>query len=131
MAQSATRSIETDVSPDAIMALLVDPTLLPSWAPAFAGSVADAGQGRWRVRKGERDFSIEVAVNQQSRTVDYLREVAPGRKGGAYLRVLPLPSGGSAITMTAPIPAVESRESVVALLDQELEALTRLSTSKL
>jgi hypothetical protein len=83
------------------------------------------------VRKGERDFSIEVAVNQQSRTVDYLREVAPGRKGGAYLRVLPLPSGGSAITMTAPIPAVESRESVVALLDQELEALTRLSTSKL
>ena|SRR5277367_3072963 len=130
MNHSATHSRETELPPDAIMAALKDPLLLPRWAPAFADSVEAAGPGRYRVTKGDRDFSIELVVHERSRTVDYLREVAPDRKAGGYLRVIPLPTGGSVITMTVPIPPGESRENVVGLLDQELEALTKLSSSK-
>ena len=35
--------------------------------------------------------------------MDYLREVAPGREGGAYIRAGPRPGGGSVIVMTLPL----------------------------
>jgi len=58
--------------------------------------------------------------------VDYLREVAPGSQGGAYLRVTPRRGGGSGITMTLPLsPDVEA--GVVAdTLRQELAELVEL-----
>jgi hypothetical protein len=129
--KTATHSRETELPPDAIMVVLKDLSLLPRWAPAFAESVEDAGHGRYRVRKGDTDFLIEFVVHEQSRTVDYLREMAPGRKAGGYLRVIPLPTGGSVIIMTVPVPPGETTENVVSFLDQELEALIKLSSSKI
>ena len=41
-------------------------------------------------------------MKQDAGTVDYLREIAPGREGGAYIRVIPRPGGGSVVVMTVP-----------------------------
>ena|ERR1700685_1071105 len=98
--RTVTQSIETPVSPDAMLEILADPGNLPKWAPGFADSVERDDQDGWRVTKGGNVFSLQVAIAQSSRTVDYLREVAPGRQGGAFLRVLPRPQGGSVIVMT-------------------------------
>jgi len=59
--------------------------------------------------------------------VDYLRQVAPGREGGAYLRAIPRPGGGSVITMTLPLlPDVEPADTA-ATLARELAALASLT----
>ena len=42
-------------------------------------------------------------MNEDAGTVDYLREVAPACEGGAYLRAVPRPGGGTVIVMTLPL----------------------------
>lgn len=127
--RTVTQSMESDAEPDTLLAILMDPKYLPQWAPAFA-DVVDAGeQDEWRVVKDGKAFSLQVAVAQPARTVDYLRETAPGKKGGAYLRVLPRPNGGSVVVMTLPIPPGGNAEQVAAILDQELTSLVRLRPS--
>ena len=75
-----TQSIESEVEPALVVALLTDPRRLPEWAPAFADAV-EAGSGTgWRVRKDGREFALRVALNEDAGTVDYLRDVAPGRR---------------------------------------------------
>jgi hypothetical protein len=133
--RTITRSAETDVEPDVILEVLTDATLLPQWAPAFADTVEaeapDQSQpDHWRVIKDGRVFSLQVVAVPSSRTVDYLREIAPGKKGGAYLRVLQRPNGGSVIIMTLPLPPAGDAEQVSALLDNELKALVNLSESR-
>jgi hypothetical protein len=63
-----------------------------------------------------------------SGTVDYLREVAPGRKGGAYLRVLPRPGHGSVVVMTVPLAPGADSAAVAANLQQELNSLVHLAS---
>ena len=72
---------------------------------------------------------LKTAVSTEARTVDYLREVAPGREGGAYLRVLPGPRGGSVIIMTLPIPPDADRDAVARTLSEELVALAKLAAA--
>lgn len=60
-------------------------------------------------------------MTPSSRTVDYLREAAPGKQGGAYLRVLQRPNGGSVVVMTLPILMGSDAEKAAAILDQELQ----------
>jgi hypothetical protein len=67
-----------------------------------------------------------VVVERSSRTIDYLREVAPGARGGAYMRVIPRLRGGSVVVMTLPVPAGGNVESAAAVLNQELRALVNL-----
>jgi hypothetical protein len=132
-ARTVTRSAETDVEPDAILKVLTDATLIPQWAPAFADTVeadAQSRQDQWRVSKDGSVFSLQVVVTQPSRTVDYLREIAPGKKGGAYIRVLQRPRGGSVIVMTLPVPSDGDADRAIATLDQELKALVELSESR-
>jgi len=129
-ARTVTRSAETDVEPDAILEILMDPRHLPEWAPAFADTIEAHAQNEWRVTKDGSVFSLQVAVAQSSRTVDYLREVAPGKKGGAYIRVLQRPSGGSVVVMTLPVPADGNSEPVAAILDRELRELFILSEAR-
>jgi hypothetical protein len=64
-----------------------------------------------------------VAVSLESRAVDYLRQVAPGREGGAYIRVTPRLGGGSVIVMTLPVPPSADQTAVAATLTRELTAL--------
>ena len=126
---TVTGSIETDANPEAILEVLSDPRRLPKWAPGFADRIETDETGRWNVTKGDKTFPIDVVEVASARTVDYLREVAPGKKAGAFIRVLPRLRGGSVIVMTLPIVPGTSAEETTAILDDELQALTRLSAS--
>jgi len=70
-ARTETQSIESDVAPDAVVALLADPRRLPEWAPAFADTVAGDAQSGWRAVKDGRQFELRVATSTDARTVDY------------------------------------------------------------
>jgi hypothetical protein len=108
------------------VSLLADARRIPEWAPAFADEVTGDAESGWRVTKDGRTFSLRVVVSPDAGTVDYLRDIAPGREGGAYVRSTPRPGGGSVVVMTVPvIPDVNPTDISLTLRD-ELIALTRL-----
>lgn len=108
------------------MGLLADPRRIPEWAPAFADRVVGDDRAGWQAFKDGRGFALRVAVDLDAGTVDYLRQVAPGREGGAYIRVVPRPRGGSVIVMTLPLlPDVDPADTA-ATLARELSALASL-----
>ena len=129
-ARTVTQSIEADVEPGTIFELLADPRHIPDWAPNFADQVSEDGTRGWRVTKDGEVFTIRVVAASASRTVDYLREIAPGREGGAYIRVVPRLGGGSVIVMTLPVPPGGDLANVTAVLKSELAAIVRLSSAK-
>jgi hypothetical protein len=124
--RTETQSIESRTDPEAIFALLADPRRIPDWAPAFVDAVAEDGQSGWRATKGGRDFTLRVDTKQDAGTVDYLRDIAPGRQGGAYMRVIPRPGGGSVVVMTLPLLPGAERTAVAATLRDELNALVSI-----
>lgn len=97
--RTQTQSIESEVEPAEVVALITDPRRIPEWAPAFADAVEGDGQAGWRASKDGRELSLHVAVSHDASTVDYLGEVAPGREGDAYLRAVPRLGGGSVIVI--------------------------------
>jgi hypothetical protein len=126
-ARTETQSIEADAPVAAVVAILANPTRIPRWAPAFADEIRGDSASGWKATKDGRDSSLRVAINGDAGTVDYLRQVAPGREGGAYLRAIPRPGGGSVITMTLPLlPDVEPADTA-ATLARELAALASLT----
>jgi len=100
--RTETQSIESDAEPTAVVTLLADPTRIPDWAPAFADAVTRDDQSGWLATKSGQGFTVRVVQQRDAGTVDYLREIAPGREGGAFLRVVPRPGGGSVVVMTLP-----------------------------
>lgn len=129
-ARTMTGAMETDAEPERILAILKDPGRIPEWASNFADRIEPAGNNAWTVTKDGAEFRIRVVVGDASRTVDYLRPVAPDREGGAFLRVLARPGGGSVVVMTLPVPPGADAGRVGVVLYQELEALVRLSSSR-
>ena len=125
-AHTETQSVETDVRPDAVMAVLANARLLPQWAPGFVDVVDGDAESGWVGTKGEQSFSIRVPVDSSARTVDFLREVSPGREGGAYLRAVPRPGGGTVIVMTLPILPGTDRAATASILTEELATLAAL-----
>ena len=121
------QSIESEADPEAVVALLAQPSRIPEWAPAFADVVIEEDRSGWRAIKDGREFKLRVVVNRDARTVDYLREVAPGREGGAYVRAVPRPGGGSVVIMTLPLLAGVDPADTSATLRDELNALARLT----
>lgn len=124
--RTVTRSVETDPSPELVLQFLSDPQRIPQWASGFADRVDADGGGGWRVTKGDKTFSLEVVASVPAGTVDYLRQITPDQKGGAFLRVLPRPRGGCVIVMTLPVVPGATVEETTTILDQELQALTKL-----
>jgi hypothetical protein len=127
--RTVTRSIETDQSSKLVLQFLSDPRKIPQWAPGFADQVEADGAGGWSVTKGEKAFSLEVVAFAPAGTVDYLRQITPDQKGGAFLRVLPRPRGGCVIVMTLPVLPGATVEETTTILDQELQVLTELCAS--
>lgn len=124
--RTETQSVETDAAPSGVVRLLADPGGIPEWAPAFADQVRVDPDGGWVATKDGRDFALRVAVNREAGTVDYLREVEPGREVGAYIRTMPRPGGGSVISMTLPLlPDVDPADTAQTLA-RELKALAAL-----
>jgi hypothetical protein len=124
--RTETGSVETKASPDAVVAVLADARNLPTWAPGFVDSVAGDPESGWVGTKGDQSFAIRVPVNPVAGTVDYLREIAPGREGGAFLRAVPRPGSGTVIVMTLPILPGTDRAETAAILTEELAALAAL-----
>ncbi len=127
--QTETRSIESGAEPAAFVALLADPTRIPDWAPTFADAVTGDDQFGWRATKGGQGFNVRVVTNREAATVDYLREIAPGQEGGAFIRVVPRPGGGSVVVMTLPLAPGAEQAAVATALRDELNALTNLVES--
>jgi len=125
--RTETQSIESQATRAAVIALLADATRLPEWAPAFADRVAGDPDSGWQATKDGRDFSLRVAIDEDAGTVDYLRDVSPGREGGAYIRAVPRPGGGSVIIMTLPLLPGVDRADAAATLAQELARLVSLA----
>jgi hypothetical protein len=124
--QTVTRTIESDFDPKLIYLKLTDASLIPQWAPAFADTVNHAHETTFRVTKGGEAFDFQLLANELALTVDYLRDMANGRRGGAYIRVMSKPRGGSVVAMTVPVGPDASPAQVAAVLEQELEALIKL-----
>ena len=125
--RTVTGSIESDATPETVGELLRDGSRIPEWAPAFADAVTCDGE-LWRATMGQNDFTFSVVAVREAGTVDYIRELAPGELGGAYLRVVPRPRGGSVITMTLPVRPGGAPDEVRATLTAELIALEALAS---
>ena len=125
--QTVTRVTECDLEPGNVLSVLGDAGNLPKWAPVFADAVERVDGARYRVTKNEATFGIELTTHPSAGTVDFIREMPNGRRGGAYLRVMPRPLGGCTITMTVPIGPTTSESEVAKVLSQELTDLVQLA----
>lgn len=124
--QTVTRAVESDVEPDQLYRFLAEVTNIPRWAPVFADSVERVNDAQYRVTKNGETFTLEVFLHPSAHAVDYLRQMSQGRRGGAYIRVMPRPLGGSTITMTVPIGPSATEAAIGKTLDQELADVIRL-----
>ena len=125
--QTVTRATESDLEPDTIYDVLADVSNLPQWAPAFADAVEREDDPHFRVTKNGAPFRMKLVLNSTAGTVDYVREMANNRRGGAYIRVTPRPLGGCVITMTVPLAPNANEADVAKTVDQELADVIRLA----
>jgi hypothetical protein len=125
--QTVTRTTECDFEPGSVYDVLADTTNLPKWAPVFADAIQPIDDMRYRVTKNGQEFDIEVPMNPAAGTVDFIREMPNGKRGGAYLRVMPRPLGGCTIVMTVPIGPATNESEVARVLEQELADLVQLA----
>jgi FAD/FMN-containing dehydrogenase len=123
-----TQSIESHIDTPAILTLLADPSRIPEWAPAFADRITGNAKSGWRALKSGQDFALRVTIKEDAGTVDYLREITPGRETGAYLRVIPLPSDGSVVIMTVPVIPSAEPAILAATVREELNTLVSLAS---
>ncbi len=124
--RTVTRSLESDLEPERILSVLNDPARLPEWAPVFADKIEHSGQNGWRVTKNNESFNVQMNVSTVAGTVDFLREMADGKRGGAYMRVFPRVLGGSVVVMTVPLAPNSNPAEVARIVEQELAALVAL-----
>jgi hypothetical protein len=124
--QTVTRAVECDLEPDRIYDVLADASNIPKWAPVFADSLEEISELRFRVMKNGEDFDLEVFLHPSAGAVDYVREMPNGRRGGAYIRVIPRPLGGSTICMTVPVGPNAAEAEVGKVVEKELAALIQM-----
>jgi hypothetical protein len=120
---TVTSAVECAAPPNVVLGYLAEPANLPEWAPGFAHAVSQGADGGWTVRKDGAEFPVRIELGGAAGTVDILREVAPDRWAGAYLRVTPQPRAGSVIVMTLPAQVGGSAVATAAILRGELAAI--------
>jgi hypothetical protein len=125
--QTVTRAAECEFEPVRIYDILAETSNLPKWAPAFADTIERIGDGHIRVTKGGESFNVEVCLHASAGTVDYIREMSNGKRGGAYLRAMPRPLGGCTVVITVPIGPNTNESEVAKVLEQELRDLVQLA----
>src|SRR5581483_1996346 len=97
--QTVTRAAESDLQPGQVYEVLADASNIPKWAPVFADTIEGVSDSHHRVNKNGEDFDLEILVHRSAGTVDYIRDMPNGNRGGAYIRVTPHPRAGSVVTM--------------------------------
>ena len=125
--QTVTRSAESDLEPGRLYDVLAQVSNIPKWAPVFADAIERLDDMHYRASKNSEVFNLEVFLHPSAGTVDYLREMPNGKRGGAYIRVTPRPLGGSTITMTVPIGPNTIESDVAKVLEQELADIVQLA----
>lgn len=124
--QTITRAIEAEPEPAVVYAFVADPTTIPRWAKAFADTVEHIHDAQYVVTKNGQSFHLEVCLHPSAFAIDYLRELANGKRGGAYIRITPRPLNGSVITMTVPIGPSGSESDAAQIVERELAELVQL-----
>ena len=127
--QTVTSAAESDLEPRKLYSVLAEASNIPQWAPAFADAIERIGDTRYRVTKNGQEFHVDVSLHPSAGTVDYIREMAGGKRGGAYIRVTPRPLSGSTVTITVPLGPNTTASAVADTLKQELADLIRLAGS--
>lgn len=125
--QTVTRAAESELEPFEIYAVLTDVRHIPAWAPVFADAIERIDDTQYSITRGGESFTVEVLTHEAAGTVDYVREMADGKRGGAYIRVTPRPLGGSAVTMNVPVGKDTNEAEVGATVEQELSDLIGLA----
>jgi hypothetical protein len=125
--QTVTRAAESDLEPGRLYEVLAQVSNIPKWAPVFADTIERIDDMHYRVSRNGEAFHLEVSLHPSAGAVDYLREMPNGKRGGAYIRVVPRPAGGSTITMTVPIGPNTIESDVAKILEQELADLIQLA----
>ena len=125
--QTVTKQIELMAEATAVFALIANPRLVPKWAPAFADRMDQSSAGQWIATKGDQQFAMTVEISDASRTVDYVRDLPTGRRGGAYIRIIDAPRSGCVVVMTIPIAKDLSADETSAVLESELAGLARMT----
>jgi hypothetical protein len=123
-----TGAVELDVEADRTFAVLAEVANIPLWAPAFADRVVPLGGSidEFEVTKDGRTFGLRFVTRADSRTIDFLRPIFPGRDSGASIRVLSGPRRGCTVILTLPVPPDADGNSVASTLAIELEAIANL-----
>jgi len=125
--QTVTRATESDLELARIYAVLAEAGNIPKWAPVFADAVERIDDVNHRVTKNGATFGIQVLLHPPAGTVDYIREMPNGNRGGAYLRITPRPLGGCVIAMTVPIGPNTNESEVAKVVERELADLVQLA----
>jgi hypothetical protein len=125
--QTVTRAVESDLEPNSVYKILAEASNIPKWAPVFADSIEQIDDAHYRVTKNGETFNVEVSLHPSAGTVDYIREMPNGKRGGAYLRVTPRPLGGCTIAITVPIGPTAREFEVAKVVEQELADLAELA----
>jgi hypothetical protein len=125
--QTITRTVESNSEPIEIYNVLAQVSNIPKWAPVFADAIERIDDAHYSVTKNGEIFNLEVFLHPSAGTVDYIREMPNNKRGGAYIRVIPRPLGGSAISMTVPIGPNTNESDVARALEQELADLIQLA----
>ena len=128
--QTVTRTAETELEPSVIYTILADPYNIPKWAPLFADSVERTDATHLSLTKGGQTFRAEVRMHHSAFAADYIREMANNQRGGAYIRVMPRPLGGSTVVMTVPLGPTTTEADVAKTLNEELSSLIQLGHSR-
>jgi hypothetical protein len=126
LTQTVTHSTESAFEPGRLYDVLATVSNIPKWAPVFADAIERIDDTHYRVSKNGESFNIELSLHPSAGTVDYIREMPNGKRGGAYIRVTPRPLGGSTITMTVPIGPNTIKSDVAKVLEHELNDLIQL-----
>lgn len=125
--RSDTRTITIDADTKDVVSFVGDPRNLPRWAIGFAKQVRQDG-GRWVVSSGQGEIEVTIDVDEQSGTVDFRVEVAPGLEAVAYSRAVPNGDGTEYVFTQFQQPGVgdERFGQLVAAVRHELITLKAL-----
>jgi hypothetical protein len=128
--QTVTRTVESDSQPTEIYNVLADVNSIPKWAPVFADAIERLDDTHYRITKSAETFNMELFLHPSAGAVDYIREMPNNKRGGAHIRVIPRPLGGSAIIITVPIGPNTNESDVARTLEQELTKLVELAQAR-
>jgi hypothetical protein len=108
--QIRTISVSVSASRDTVFNFLANIENLPKWATEFCERL-ELRRGRWWAYTSRGEMLVELSAHDGTGVIDLCAGPAPDRLGLLPIRVLPLPGGGSLVSVTLVQAAGFSDES--------------------